>query len=290
MRSIASLLLPLIFSTASLHAGVPRGEKALFILSDGEEIFGTLVLETRTHLFIKVEDRIRQVKASAVERTLLAAQIPREYQRRRKALASTAEAHYRLAVWCRKVERYEDATALATAALKLDPKHAGASKELELLRRKDLTRVPWKENEAVALKIEVKSGAGKKWVDDKNSWSQLKLCLAGAQPPFTILPPDDVKIAPSYVLRVELEAEKVGEHRFFGEVIVSLTWRGGASLFVLDPAGSKRLFVMKPVTVEEQLPPSERAAEAQMCERAFQALLTEIRKHPGFRMKGRDKP
>ncbi len=278
---IAAFLLLLL---PNLPAGAPRGQLSLFILKNGEEIYGTLVLETRRHVFLKAEGAIRQVKASNVERTVPETQIPAEYRRRRAKLAETAEAHYRLGVWCRTVKLIKEATVLIKTALKLDPKHAGAQKELTALQREDTTRIPWKKDESITLSLQTKVRDGARWRNDTAMWSRLKLWLNGSRPPFTIIPRNEKTLKADYIVRVEVAAKIMKQNRFYGEIPLSSRWQAKARLLILEPKKLKRRFVMKPVGVEETYPPKDPRARSDVCSRAFEKLLGEIRRHPGFRL------
>jgi hypothetical protein len=280
------LVIAFLFALLSPLLGtVPRGQEALFILSGGEEIFGQLVLERSAYLYLKVEDRICQIKAEEVARTIPKDEIPAEYRRRRRRLEGTARAHYALGQWCRKVGLVQEATSLISRALSLDPRHTEARKALEELRAKDITRVPWKEDEPVCLKVEVMRSVGTRLRNDELLWSRLKSYLVGARPLFAVLPFGDNEAKPHYILRVETEADVVKENRFYGEVLLSRTLRGEARLFVLHPKTREKLFVLKPVALKETYGVSERRAADRIQSRAFEKLMVAIREHPGFRLK-----
>jgi len=279
-KTLLSLLLPLFLFGASVR----RGETALFILRNGDEFLGKVVLDNSRYLFLKVGDRIRQVKRSEVKRTVPAAELPAELKRRRKNLPRNADAYLKLAVFCRETGLLKEAHTLVEEALKLDPKHKGALEERAKLEKLDPRKIPWKPQDSVVLRVETKRRSHGKLRDDELLWSRLKMWLTGAKPPFIILPCDDRKTKADYVVLVEVEAKVVSENRFYGDIVLSRKWRGTARLYVLDPKSRRKLYIMKPVTVEENHSVSEPKVAEEMEGKAFTRLLEAVRKHPGFRL------
>ncbi len=264
-------------------AGSEAPEKELFVLKNGEEHFGQVVLRNDRALFIKTGDRIVSVApADVVERFSLSA-LSREYERRRAQPARDASALCALGAWCRKIEFFKEAREHLEAALKLDPAHEGAKKELAALAAQDPSRVPWGEEDSVLLRLEVVAVEGKSAVPDGESWERVKSFLVNARPPFTVAPEGDKKIPPAWILRVELSAEAVSENRFYEEVVVSRNWRGTAKLTVMHPRTRAVRFVLEPVEAAETLPLNDKGAGVKRA--ALTKLLQTLRAHPGFRYK-----
>ncbi len=264
-------------------AGADAPEKELFVLTSGEEHFGQIVLRNDRALFIKVEDRIVSVAPADVADRIPQRAIGREYERRRARLAHDAPSHCALGAWCRKVELFKEAKELLEAALKLDPQHAGARKELAALAAQDRSKVPWREVDSVFLRLEAVAGDGKSTAPDSESWERIKSFLVNARPPFTVMPEGDRKIPPTWILRVELSAEVVSENRFYEEVVVSRVWRGTAKLAVMDPKTRAVRFVLDPGEVTETLSPNDKGAGIKRA--ALAKLLQAMRANPGFRYK-----
>lgn len=276
MASVATLLL-----TFLCLGGADAPEKTLFVLKSGEEHFGQIVLRNDRSLFIKVEDRIIAVAPADVADQISQRAIPREYERRRAKLRQDASSHCALGAWCRKVELFKEAKELLEAALKFDPRHAGAKKELAALAAQDRSRVPWRENDSVFLRLEVVARDGASTAPDAEGWERVKTFLVNARPPFTVMPEGDRKIPPTWILRVELSAEVVSENRFYDEVVVSRVWRGTAKLAVMDPKTRAIRFILEPGEVTETLSPNDKGAG--IARAALVKLLQAMRANPGFR-------
>ncbi len=264
-------------------AGADAPEKELFVLKSGEEHFGQIVLRNDRSFFIKVEDRIIAVAQADVADRIPQRAIPREYERRRAKMGQDAPSRYALGAWCRKVELFKEAKELIEAALKLDPTHEGAKKELAALAAQDRSKVPWREDDSVFLRLEVVAGDGKSAAPDNESWERVKSFLVNARPPFTVMPEGDRKIPPTWILRIELAAEVVSENRFYEEVVVSRVWRGTAKLAVTDPKTRAVRFVLEAGEVTETLSPNDKGAGIKHA--ALAKLLQAMRAESGFRYK-----
>ena len=256
-------------------------EKTLFVLASGEEHFGQIVLTNPRNLFIKVGDRIISVAPGDIVDRIGAAMIPREYEKRRAKLSQNAQSHYKLGAWCLKVELLKEAKELLEIALKLDPAHEGAKKELAALAAKDTTRIPWGDDEVVYFRLEAVLKDGKQWKPDSDAWGRVKGFLEGPKPPFLVTPESDKKIVPTYLARVEIETEVTAENKFYGEVVVSRVWRGVARLQVSDPKTKQPRFLLQGAEVSDTLEPNDPGKTIKL--KALAKLLEAMRANPGFR-------
>ncbi len=256
-------------------------EKTLFVLANGEEHFGQIVLTNPRTLFLKVGDRIISVAPGDIVDRIGAAMIPREYEKRRAKLPQDAQAHYKLGAWCLKVELLKEAKELLEIALKLDPAHEGAKKDLAALAAKDTTRIPWGDDEAVYFRLEAVVKDGKQWKPDSDTWDRMKNFLVNSKPPFAVTPENDKKIAATYLVRVEIETEVTAENKFYGEVVVSRVWRGAARLQIADPKTKQPRFILQGAEVSDTLEPNDNGKTVKL--KALAKLLEAMRANPGFR-------
>ena len=111
VMDFARILLVLCLPTLTLSAPAKRKAKddALYMLKGGKEYFGHVVLESGATLYLRVDKRLVQVKASDVLQIIPREGLSLECRSRRRKLADNAEAHYPLAVWARKVGTTFDA-------------------------------------------------------------------------------------------------------------------------------------------------------------------------------------
>lgn len=119
-----------------LAAGVARAE--IIFLEDGRVLEGEIVSKTDDEVSIKTSSGATIiVEPWEITKTVKKEDILKEYEEKKEKLdEKDAKALYELAKWCKKHCLKEQYKELLKAALKVDPKHAEAKKELDLLEGK----------------------------------------------------------------------------------------------------------------------------------------------------------
>lgn len=122
--------------TLLLLCGISPAFPDVVLLRDGQKLQGKVVAETYESITLKMKYgtvELYKSQVAKVQKKPLPAEV---YRKKSAALApGDAEAHYRLALWCREQELVEEYAAQLEQAIKTDPEHAAARKALGYVRR-----------------------------------------------------------------------------------------------------------------------------------------------------------
>lgn len=263
--------------------GSEAAQKRLYILQDGGEHFGKVILSTPKRIFINNGERVITIIRESIVRTVSIDALPREYQTRRKAVAYNTDALTALGAWCHKVALKKEARLHYEQALKLDKNHEQARKALARLLAEMDNAIPWQAHEKPVIRLFTLNLAGKDWKTNPDEWKLAQALLKVAKPSFAILPADDRERTPDYLLVIKSGAKLEKENTFYDDVVLSQGWVGVSRLYIYDGKTRKKRFTMEPVFVRKNLSTGEHYAE-KIRDRAFKTMLLAIRDHPGFRI------
>ena len=119
-----------------LAAGALRAD--IIFLEDGRVVEGEIVKKTEEEVTIKTASGVTmKLEPWEVTKVVKREEILKQYEKKKKELKpEDAQALYELALWCRKHALKEQYEKELRETLKLDPKHAEARKELDLIEGK----------------------------------------------------------------------------------------------------------------------------------------------------------
>lgn len=119
-----------------LVAGTLRAD--IIFLEDGRVVEGEVVKKTQDEITIKTASGvIMKLEPWEVTKVVKKEEVLKEYEKKKKELKpEDAQALYELALWCKKHALKEQFEKELRETLKLDPKHAEARKELDLIEGK----------------------------------------------------------------------------------------------------------------------------------------------------------
>ena len=126
-----ALVLGLLLTAGALRADI-------IFLEDGRVVEGEVVKKTEEEVTIKTASGVTmKLEPWEVTKVVKKEEILKEYEKKKKELKpEDSQALYELALWCRKHALKEHYEKGLRETLKLDPKHAEARKELNLIEGK----------------------------------------------------------------------------------------------------------------------------------------------------------
>lgn len=127
---IRRIVIPALFLAILVVASPVLGDT--LTLKNGKTFEGKVVKETSTHIHFKIRGLgTQKFPKSMVEKVEKGASVFDQYEAKRKELAGDdADGHFELGIWCKENTLRKEAKAEFKAAVKADPDHAGARKEL----------------------------------------------------------------------------------------------------------------------------------------------------------------
>ncbi len=127
------LFLPLLLLPVLLLPSAAFGDT--LILKNGHRFEGSVEKEDATYVWFRLKFGVQRFRKSEIAKIVKGESVFDVYRKKRRAVKpGDAEGHYRLGLWCKSKDLKNEARKEFREALKADPDHPGARKELGYVR------------------------------------------------------------------------------------------------------------------------------------------------------------